>query len=248
MKDDENLVLYHYEGINDSIDGIKVTLKSLKEYYNGKIVVLYKNVSNKLINFLSDQKVELVDCSNYKIIYQTSPYNNKIICSFLYLRDNKEILQNYNILISDISDFYFKDNPFSLQQKELVLSLEDKEIKNCEVNTTWADICYGKDVRSKMQNNIVINGGFVLGTYSQVYSLYDSVLKDMANILSRVNYPITDQIIINKLVYLDNIPCSLDSKNINHLSQGIKTNIENKINHQYKVNPTYTKKLYSLYE
>jgi len=70
----------------------------------------------------------------------------------------------------------------------------------------------------------------------------------MAKILSRINYPNTDQIIINKLVYLDNEESFLEKENINHLAQGIKTTADNKINHQYKVNEQLKGFLYKKYE
>jgi len=170
-----NLVIYHFEGQTENIDGIKVTIKSLREFYQDKIVLLYNNISDKLKNFLTTQNVELVDCSTYKVLYKTSPYNNKIIYSFLFLKRNKELLKDYNILISDIGDFYFKINQFDLFKDKLVLTLEDKKIKSCDVNTAWSDICYGPELKYKINENIVINGGFIMGSFLQIYNFCEKM-------------------------------------------------------------------------
>ena len=73
-----NCVCY-IEGTNYDLSGIKVTFKSLREHYNDLITVLYKSVDEKLLTFLRSQNVNCIDCSEYKVTFNTSPYNNKVI-------------------------------------------------------------------------------------------------------------------------------------------------------------------------
>jgi hypothetical protein len=184
----------------------------------------------------------------YKINFLTSPYNNKILYTYLFLKKNKNELKNYNILISDISDFYFRTNPFALQTSHLTLTQESNKIGLCNTNTTWIRVSFNDIVLNKIKNNKVINGGFVLGNYEQVFELYNLIVSEMSCIFSRINYPILDQAIINKLVYFDNLPASLNNKNINHLAQKVKTDLNNDIIHQYKVFDHHKKELFAKYE
>lgn len=248
MQNDKKLVIMYMEGQNYDFSGIKVTIKSLKEYYNGDITVIVKNVDNRLTSFLREYDVNIVSASDYNVIFNTSPYNNKIIYIHLYFQKYKEVLKDHQILYCDMNDVYFKTDPFSLKYDYLWFGLEDLEIGKCETNSIWCSVCYGNDILNLIKDNIVINSGIIIGSFSKMEDLYTRMINDMSKILYRINYPITDQIIVNKVVYLDKLLCTLDSTNVNNLAQGIKTNIDNLINHQYKVNKEFKNLLYKKYE
>jgi len=248
MQNDNRLVIMYIEGKNYDFSGIKVTIKSLREHYDGEIRVITKNVDDKLLDFLNIQKVNIIPSTNYNVIFETSPYNNKIIYILLHLKEQENLLKNYDIFYCDISDVYFKINPFSIFNKNLWFSLEDKTIGDCSTNSTWCRICYGDDTLNKISNRIVINSGLITGTYNQMLNLYQKMIDDLSKILFKINYPTTDQMIVNKLVYLDSIECVLDDINVNNMAQGIRTNIDNHINHQYKVNENLKNILYKKYE
>ena len=69
----------------------------------------------------------------------------------------------------------------------------------------------------------------------------------MAKIFAKINYPIVEQAIVNKLIYFDGVECYLDSINVNNMAQQVKIKANNKINHQYKVFPKLKKELYAIY-
>ena len=73
------------------------------------------------------------------------------------------------------------------------------------------------------------------------------MVEDMAVILTKINYPITDQAIVNKLVYYNKIECELNKTDIANFSQSPDLDLTYKINHQYKVNKKHTKFLYDKY-
>lgn len=248
MQNDKNLVTMYIEGTNYDFNGIKVTVKSLREHYKGDIVVLYNGVDASLIHFLNEYDVLCIDCSDYKVLVKTAPYNNKIIYTFMYFDKYQEDYKDYNILCCDISDLYFTENPFNLQQPDIYLSLEDNKIGSCPTNNTWIIICYGSAIAHQMKDEVIINGGIVLGTFNQFFRLYKLVLDDMAKILTVTNYPVTDQAIINKLVYVNHEKCYLDSVNVNNLAQQVRNDIDNKINHQYKCFPELKSLLYDRYQ
>jgi hypothetical protein len=92
----EELVLQYYEGNTEIFPGIEVTIKSLREVYSGPVIVLHKNVSSKLLAFLHKYNIETFDCNTLPVTYQTSAFNNKIIYSYLFLKNNKEKLKDKN--------------------------------------------------------------------------------------------------------------------------------------------------------
>lgn len=239
--------LFYIEGADCDLSGIKVTIKSLREHYNGNVTVLYQNISNLLLDFLFSQEVHCVDCSDFKVLFKTSPYNNKVLYSFLYLKKEAESLEDCLILLCDISDVLFKCNPFELFTGKLTLFLEDKPFKDCECNSTWMKICYENKVLFELKDNIVVNAGLYLSKYQDLFKFFELMVKDMSEIFYRINYPIVEQAIVNKLIYFDKVECYLDDVNVNNMAQQIKTKADNKINHQYKAFPKLKKEIYNIY-
>jgi hypothetical protein len=244
-----NLTICYYEGYSEDINGIKVTIKSLKEFFDGQIIILYNNISKKILDFFLKEKITAIDCSGYSVIYKTSPYNNKIIYTFLYFRKNIEFLKEKNILFCDIGDFYFQMNPFDLLNDKITLGFETLKIAECPTNATWFKVCYGTEVLNELADKKVINSGFILGPFTEMYKLFELMLDDLTVILSRINYPTTDQTILNKLVYKDNFNVTFDEKNITNMAQKNDSNLK-KINHQYnKIKDlSLAKRLYKKYE
>lgn len=243
----KNLFISYIEGTNYDFSGICVTFKSLREYYQGKIVVLYKNVDGKLLSFFQKHQIEAIDCASYKVTYNTSPYNNKIIYTYLYLKKNLELFKDYLLLFCDISDVYFKCNPFELYKNKLTVFCEDLTFEQCNTNKIWASVCYGDAVYNQVKENVVVNSGIILANFKDMLNCFKLMLKDMSQILARINYPTTDQIILNKLIFIDQLEACIDSQNVNNMAQKIKTKADNKINHQYKVFPELKKELYTIY-
>jgi len=244
------LCLFYIEGVGYDFDGIKVTIKSLREYYKGKAIALCKDVDKQLLVFLTKNDIECIDCSAYKVLFKTSPYNNKVLYSYLFLKQNLEQYKQYNVLLCDIGDVYFKTNPFCLCSEHsmpLTLFLEDKPFINCECNSTWIRVCYNQHVLEKIKNNIVINAGLYLSSYLRLLEFFKLMVDEMSLIFGKVNYPIVEQAVVNKLIYVNKVECVLDSENVNNMAQQVKTKADNKINHQYKVFPELKKEIYNIY-
>lgn len=239
--------LFYIEGLNCDLFGIKVTIKSLREYYKDDITVLYQNIDKILLDFLFSQNVNCINCSDYSVKFKTSPYNNKVLYSFLYLKKESHVIKDHLILLCDISDVLFKCNPFELYTGKMTLFLEDKPFTNCECNSTWIRICYNNEVLSRIENEIVINAGLYLSSYNSLFKFFELIINDMAKIFAKINYPIVEQAIVNKLIYFDGVECYLDSINVNNMAQQVKIKANNKINHQYKVFPKLKKELYAIY-
>lgn len=244
-----NLIVCYYEGLNNDFSGIKVTIKSLKEHFDGEIIVLYNNVLPELIELLKIEQVTGINCSDYRVIFKTSPYNNKIIYTFLFFKNNLDVFKDKNILFCDIGDFYFKINPFNILSDKITLGLETLKIAKCPTNSVWIKVCYGVEVLNELADKKVINSGFILGPFQEVYKMFELMINDLKTILPRINYPITDQAIVNKLVYKENFNVVFDEKNIVNMAQKNKP-ILSKINHQYnKISDTsLAKTLYKKYE
>lgn len=243
-------VIFYIEGTNYDFNGIKVTLKSLREHYSGKITVLYKDVDDRLINLVTASEAIPYDCSSFKVTFKTSPYNNKVLYSFLYLKNYSNLEGTDKVLICDISDVYFKINPFSLlsSQNKFTMFLEDKTFEFCECNSTWMEICYNSHILDLVKHKVVINAGIYLSPFNSLKEFLQLMVNEMSHVLGKINYPIVEQALVNKLIYVDNFEVILDSKNVNNMAQQIKTDINNNINHQYKVFPQIKEFLYKLYE
>ena len=163
-----NLVLA--AAIGYKFEQIEFFVKSLRKFYNDKIVFLIsdkdEDLKNKFIEF---------DCETLITKINKKEIQFKRYSIFFDYLKNKEI---ENILLCDSRDIYFQSNPFDLKYKGLInFFLEDKKIKDCPYNSNWILKTYGEDSYKNINENIILCSGTVLGNKEKIMEYLDLITR-----------------------------------------------------------------------
>ncbi len=125
-----------------------------------------------------------------------TPYDERWLKYYEYLKKNKF----EKVLITDISDVWFKKNPFELLSPKFRLFIGSEESINCE--NKWMKSHYlkvfGKEFKF-LQSKQVLNAGIVGGTYNEVLKLLSKMRKEILKI--NVKGVLYDMVVLNKIVY-----------------------------------------------
>ena len=230
-------------------DGIKTIVSSAKKI-NANITVISDNLDYSVVNYVEDNGGKIFSVDNFSpfnVTTSLSPYTLKVIYFYLY---TKNFSKSENVYLCDFTDIYLQENLFELikNDKPYVTS-ENKKIKDCDVNTTWINICYDRDMFQQIKDNDIINGGNIFGKRESCIKLLKEMCIDMQQIISRVgNYANIDQASLTKTVHtnheldfniLDNYevanlaPCSLEE--IDFEDDIIVKGIKPYVIHQYDI-------------
>jgi hypothetical protein len=179
---DKNLIMgmaYNYD--HEKID---IFVKSLRQYYDGKIVLVTGPLNDRMQKYFDDHNL---------ISYEVDEEVNTSLLFFIRWNLYKHIIEEYfpdveNIILSDIRDVVFQDNPFDhLSGKDLDFSPEPEMLRNCtEHNAKWILEFYGQEELDKAGDNLIICAGFVGGTRKGILELSDLLVKE-AEILAQSN-------------------------------------------------------------
>lgn len=164
----KNLVLA--AAINYKFEQIKFFVKSLRKFYNDKIVFLISKKDNELKEKLIEFDCETIITKINKNEIQFRRYS----IFFEYLKNKKF----ENILLCDSRDIYFQSNPFDFSYKGSInFFLEDKKIKDCPYNSNWMLKTYGGNSYKNISENIILCSGTVLGNKEKIMEYLDLITK-----------------------------------------------------------------------
>jgi hypothetical protein len=198
-----NIIIGVYNGYNSlktCNGGIYYFLKSLRKYNNHcKVVIICEqnNIFEDLITFSNEMNFEIY--SNFTTKYNMMFYRFELYND--YLKNNKNI---YNkVLLSDINDVIFQQDPFSIDfTEELYCALEqsilsDNDNGSSKINMRWIDECkhLSKNNYDNYKNKYVVCAGTILGNYDGIIK-YLEFYKDIQN-----NKIVNDQGLLNVYVY-----------------------------------------------
>lgn len=179
----KNLVLGTAIGL--SPDQVINFAKSFREFNSEDDVYLIVNTltDNNLISTLEKYKINSLSLSFNTT--QSVKFNMNIFRFYKYLDflyENKGVYEN--ILLTDVTDVVFQDNPFSTKHpKQFIIFSEEfdgEKIKNNPFNSRWVSITFGKEELEKIGNQNIICAGTTIGSYSNIL-IY---LKSMVLIMS----------------------------------------------------------------
>ena len=163
-----NLVLA--AAIGYRFEQIEFFVKSLRKFYNDKIVFLVSEKDKELKNKLIEFNCETVITKINKKEIQFKRYS-----VFLEYLKNRKF---ENILLCDSRDIYFQSNPFDFRYKGLInFFLEDKKIKDCPYNSNWILKTYGDKVYKDINESIILCSGTVLGNKEKIVEYLELITK-----------------------------------------------------------------------
>jgi hypothetical protein len=202
-----DLIIGVYDGYNSlktKKGGLFYFMKSLRKYNQKcKVVVLTQanNIFPELKNFSDEMNFEIF--SDFVFPYEMMYSRLEIYKAYI------EKSSYSKILIADMDDLVFQDDPFSIEfSEDLYCALEisiisDKTNSSSRLNMSWIDSCYHlRDVDySKFEDKLVICAGTILGMQKGILNYLD-----FYSIVQSIKV-VNDQGLLNLYVYNHNL-CS----------------------------------------
>ncbi len=214
-----------YKSLKTNKGGIYYFMRSLRKYSNCKVIIICQkhNIFKELAEFAMETNFEIY--SDFELKYQM------MYCRFViykqYLEKNNSVINK--ILLSDINDVIFQDDPFNIEfSEDLYCALEgnilnDKTNSSSLINIGWIRECIGSEsigsesIGSEYINPESINpecvdmtclkptyvvcAGTILGNYGGILR-YLKFYDDFQNKRIENNQePVNDQGLLNVYVY-----------------------------------------------
>jgi hypothetical protein len=127
---------------------------------------------------------------------------------YLYYDFLQKHQANYQyVLLTDIRDVYFQEDPFAFKQEEgLYCAVEGKTkaIKDCNYNGPWMEFIYGKEVLNEIGNEIISCAGTTWGTTAAILDYLTKMLTEIAKLPDAKKA--IDQAIHNYMIYKKMLP------------------------------------------
>jgi len=196
-----NIIFGVYNGYNSlktPNGGIYYFLKSLRKYNSDcKVVIICEtnNIFEELVTFSNEMNFEIY--SNFTTKYNMMYYRFELYNDYL----KKNIFNK--VLLSDINDVIFQEDPFSINfTEDLYCALEqsilsDNNNHSSRLNMRWIDECnhLSENNYNNYKNKYVVCAGTILGNYDGIIK-YLEFYKDTQNIKI-----VNDQGFLNVYVY-----------------------------------------------
>ena len=196
--------------------GIYAFLKSLRQHNKECEVVIIcdkRNESKALMKVLKEYNAYTYNYNLENIEHDCPPGSRefKLYCRFKFISDFLENKFYDNILLCDMNDIIFQDDPFSIQyDTEIYCSCElhhfggsqlGKPDRHTKMNVEWMIPYYNEDyetIREKFLNKFIVCAGTILGTHAGIQKFLDWYI----DVQTPHKYKINDQGLYN--IYIHN--------------------------------------------
>ena len=179
---DNNLVLTI--SFNYSLDKIRPFVESLRQFYSGSVVVVTNNLDSAMSEYFEKQNI---------ISYQVNDKFPMNLIYFIRWQYYKNVIEDHfpdveKIIISDIRDVVFQDDPFSrLTDNAINWSIDPEKLGNClEHNGKWVRDIYGEEEFEKAKDQWILCAGLLGGTRQGILDVSNAMIKE-AEELSKIN-------------------------------------------------------------
>ena len=186
---------------NYSTELLKPFIYSLRRYYQDNCVLITHPLSEEELDFYS--KHNIFTCEVEEVF--SNPKDIQVDRYEIYksvLEDNfAEVDQ---VLISDIRDVMFQDDPFKLfNGSKQEFFMEPCLFKNCTANAPWIRSVYNNPGLDLVKDEYIICSGTTMGTRVGILEYIDTMITEINRIRAtgRPLYPGEDQPIHNYLIY-----------------------------------------------
>lgn len=196
-----NIILGSVLGLN--IEHIKPFVSSLKKSgFDGELCLFIDGVSDNTIDYLSkyntqyeinlspfhiDNRNISIHCHRY-LLYQTHLLNDK---------------EYSNIMLTDVRDVIFQNDPFDFEFSNLCCFLEDKgkTISSCPYNSSWIYNAFGVDTLKEIGSYNISCSGVTIGSYPSIIPYLDTMVYYIKKLGLKANIIGIDQGIHNYIVH-----------------------------------------------
>lgn len=171
----ENLIIGFAIGKYSNIESMKNFCISLRQYYDGKTVLITDTNNEEFVSFLKSFNITVLKTSNpitiEALMIQRWKLPIKVIESFPEAK---------NVILSDTRDLIYQGNPFDhLVGDELELTTEVKTIEQCqEWNSRWIRNMYGEEIYQQVKGQKIICGGYMTGKREGVIKLCQLMVEE----------------------------------------------------------------------
>jgi hypothetical protein len=150
-----------------------------------------------------DQEIRFFEVSNDPIPLCTM----RLFDYLAFLRQNPGRYQT--VILSDLRDVLFQDNPLKIPHGTLdcFLEWEEMTIAKCPFNSVWIKLGFGEEEFALIQNKPISCAGFTIGTQAWIENYLDMVIECVA--VRKQLFAGADQGIHNWLIHTGNLPCNL---------------------------------------
>jgi hypothetical protein len=208
-KNTNNLVIGVYCGYGSNIiihkGGLYFFLKSLRKVNTDcKVVILCRlqDMFPELINFCKDMNAELIPCIPNELIHAHMFQRYRFKQIYTFLLENKDNRETYEkILMSDLADVIFQEDPFSFEisggiypaTEQSILS--DKNNSSSKLNMEWIhEYSFLNMDYTCFDNKYIICCGTIIGNNDAILKYLDFYTHVNANFYN-------DQAVINIYIY-----------------------------------------------
>lgn len=144
---------------------------------------LEKNVEEFSLFVFTNQKYKYKS-SRIQFIYKedskASGFNNSNNYRYLWYADFIKNNPNIeNVLLADIRDVIFQNDPFEHISDNILAAQEDNTIGNCQFNSAWIRDLYGEEMLNELSNKSILCSGTILGSRERVISLLEFVINEI---------------------------------------------------------------------
>lgn len=192
--------------IGYSPDQLSPFVVSLRKYYQGRVALLVKDVTEELETFFKKYNIEyyVLQLENRKF----RPIEIFDIRHREYLNLMGTAFVNCDrIFLTDVRDVYFQADPFShIATTELEFFLEPMLIKNCEFNTSTILESYGEEVVNQLGDQHIICAGTTMGSRTGIITYLTEMVNELARLRMLKDKFVMDQASHNYLIYTDRFP------------------------------------------
>lgn len=169
--------------INLGLGDIKIFIESFRIYNKNADVymIVEDNPDPNKLKFMEDNRIYPL-YSKFGIL-DTQPNNTRFFKFYDFIKENKKTYKN--ILISDVTDVVFQNDPFVISEKKFIFfANEDNKVKISEnaFNYRWIFQCFGLEVAEEIKNNLISCCGTVIGSIKNI----EIYLENMVNEMTRV--------------------------------------------------------------
>ena len=196
-------------------------VKSLRRHYQGMCVLVTHPLSKSELEFYSKYNIITFELE--------TPIANPSDIQVERYSIYRDIFDSHfeeveHVLITDIRDVMFQDDPFKFPlTSEVEFFFEPELFKNCTANAPWIKGMYGNTGLDVVLDEYIICGGTTMGTRKGIIQYIDEMIKEIDRIKAtgRRLYQGEDQPIHNHLIYSGLFPgCK-----IHHNGEGAITTI-----------------------
>ena len=171
-----------------NVEKIQNFVLSFRQYSNDIMLIISNNITEEFSNFLNDYNVRHIVYAPPEFDTISKQELSEVIMTVRWELPRNALETNFldveNVILSDVKDVVFQDNPFNyLSGKDFDFSSEPETVGGCvEHNAVWIRNIYGDAVLDEIKDQQILCCGVIGGKRSAVIELCNMLLTESKNV------------------------------------------------------------------